>query len=122
MADPSLCVPPLARHNMTLLLQIVDDLALFYLILLLWIPFFWFVFHPAIRFWRRLGNRAFWVALPVWLIFAAGILDRAPRTLCAAAWSGMRSLGLPARVLFCRGKLAGQPNPAHLRLAASWQA
>lgn len=62
-----------ARHNMTLLLQIVDYLALFYLILLLWIPFFWFVFHPAIRFWRRLGNRAFWVALPVWLIFAAGI-------------------------------------------------
>src|SRR5208337_250554 len=26
------------------------------------------------RFWRRLGNRAFWVALPVWLIFAAGII------------------------------------------------
>jgi protein-S-isoprenylcysteine O-methyltransferase Ste14 len=54
-------------------LHLIDYLALFYLVLLLWIPFFWFVFHPVIGFWRRLGNRAFWVALPVWLIFAAGI-------------------------------------------------
>jgi len=55
-------------------LHLIDYIALFYLVLLLWIPFFWFVFHPAIRFWRRLGNRAFWVVLPVWLIFAAGII------------------------------------------------
>ena len=55
-------------------LHLIDDIALFYLVLLLWIPFYWFVFHPAIRFWRRLGNRAFWVALPVWLTFAAGII------------------------------------------------
>jgi protein-S-isoprenylcysteine O-methyltransferase Ste14 len=55
-------------------LHLIDYVALFYLILLLWIPFFWFVFHPAIGFWRRMGNRAFWVALPVWLIFAAGIV------------------------------------------------
>ena len=55
-------------------LHLIDYIALFYLVLLLWIPFYWFVFHPAIRFWRRLGNRAFWVALPVWLIFAAGII------------------------------------------------
>ncbi len=59
---------------MPIFLRIIDGVALFYLILLLWIPFFWFVFHPAIRFWRRLGNRAFWVALPVWIIFAAGII------------------------------------------------
>jgi protein-S-isoprenylcysteine O-methyltransferase Ste14 len=55
-------------------LQLVDFIAIFYLILLLWIPFYWFVFHPAIRFWRRMGNRAFWVALPLWLIFAGGII------------------------------------------------
>src|ERR1035441_725730 len=55
-------------------LHLIDFIALFYLILLLWIPFYWFVFHPAIRFWRRVGNRAFWVALPVWLIFAGGII------------------------------------------------
>jgi protein-S-isoprenylcysteine O-methyltransferase Ste14 len=54
-------------------LYLIDYLALFYLVLLFWIPFYWLVFHPAIRFWRRLGNRAFWVALPVWLIFVAGI-------------------------------------------------
>jgi protein-S-isoprenylcysteine O-methyltransferase Ste14 len=57
-----------------MLLTAVDYIALFYLVLLLWIPFYWLVFHAALRFWRRWGNRAFWVALPVWLIFAAGII------------------------------------------------
>src|SRR5579862_2130571 len=55
-------------------LHLVDYIALFYMVLLLWIPFFWFVFHPAIAFWRRMGNRSFWVALPVWVIFAVGII------------------------------------------------
>ena len=55
-------------------LHLIDYVALFYLVLLLWIPFFWFVFHPAIAIWRRLGNRSLWVALPLWLIFAAGII------------------------------------------------
>jgi protein-S-isoprenylcysteine O-methyltransferase Ste14 len=58
-----------------MLLTAVDYIALFYLVLLLWIPFYWLVFHAAIGFWRRWGNRAFWVALPVWLIFAAGIVN-----------------------------------------------
>ena len=57
-----------------LILRLIDYGAIFYLVLLLWIPFFWFVFHPAINYWRRLGNRSFWVALPVWLIFAVGII------------------------------------------------
>lgn len=55
-------------------LRLIDYLALFYLVMLLWIPFYWFVFHAAIRFWRRVGNRAFGVALPVWLIFAIGLI------------------------------------------------
>jgi protein-S-isoprenylcysteine O-methyltransferase Ste14 len=55
-------------------LHLIDFIALFYLVLLFWIPFYWFVFHPAIHFWRRVGNRAFWVALPVWLVFAVGII------------------------------------------------
>ena len=66
-------------------LHLVDYIALFYLVLLLWIPFYWLVFHTAIRFWRRLGNRAFWVALPVWLIFAAGVIMARHQTLRAAA-------------------------------------
>ena len=65
-------------------LQLIDYVSLFYLILLLWIPFFWFVFHPAIGFWRRMGNRAFWVALPVWLIFAAGIVISRHQFVCPA--------------------------------------
>ena len=55
-------------------LHVIDGVALFYLVLLFWIPFFWFAIHPAIRFWRRMGNRAFWVAMPVWLVFAVGIV------------------------------------------------
>ena len=58
----------------TVLLRCVDFLALFYLLIVLWIPFFWLVIHPGIRFWRRLGNRAFWVALPVWWGFAVALI------------------------------------------------
>jgi protein-S-isoprenylcysteine O-methyltransferase Ste14 len=65
---------PLTFALVALFLRLVDLVALFYLVMLLWIPFYWFVFHPGIRFWRRVGNRAFWVALPVWLIFALGII------------------------------------------------
>ena len=67
-------------------LHFIDYIALFYLMLLLWIPFFWLVFHPAIRFWRRVGNRAFWVAMPVWLIFAVGIIADAPSDLGVRGW------------------------------------
>jgi protein-S-isoprenylcysteine O-methyltransferase Ste14 len=55
-------------------LRVIDFIALFYLVMMLWIPFYWFLFHPAIRFWRQVGNRAFWLALPVWLIFAVVII------------------------------------------------
>jgi len=68
--------PAPVQHSMIVddILRIIDCAALFYLILLLWIPFFWFAFHPALRFWRRIGRRAFWMALPVWLVFAGGII------------------------------------------------
>ena len=52
----------------------MDYIALFYLVILLWKPFFWFVFHPALGYWRRVGNRSLWVALPVWGIFALSII------------------------------------------------
>jgi methanethiol S-methyltransferase len=52
----------------------IDYIALFYLVMLLWIPFYWLLFHSAIRHWRRIGNRAFWMALPVWLISATVVI------------------------------------------------
>ncbi len=55
-------------------LHFIDIVAIFYLVLLLWIPFFWFVFHPAIRYWRSVGNDALWSALPLWLTFALVII------------------------------------------------
>jgi protein-S-isoprenylcysteine O-methyltransferase Ste14 len=59
---------------MAAFLKFIDGLAIFYLVLFLWKPFFWFFVHPAIGFWRKQGNGAFWLALPIWLIFAAGII------------------------------------------------
>ena len=109
-------------------LQLIDDVALIYLVLLLWIPFYWLVFHAAIRFWRRVGNRAFAVVLPVWLIFAAGIfigrhalfarrLERSPLTwvvggviFFVASW-----LDVQTRHAFGWRRLVGLPelNPEH---------
>ncbi len=110
------------------MIRFTDYIALFYLVMLLWIPFHWFVFHTALRFWRRLGTRAFWVALPVWLIFAAGIimarhdlfarrLERNALTLTVgcvlflvASW-----LDVQTRHAFGWRRLAGLPelNPHH---------
>jgi protein-S-isoprenylcysteine O-methyltransferase Ste14 len=73
------------RSLATGFLKLIDYIALFYLILLLWIPFYWLVFHPAIGFWRRMGNRALWLAVPVWLIFAVGII-LARHGLLARRW------------------------------------
>jgi protein-S-isoprenylcysteine O-methyltransferase Ste14 len=51
---------------MNLLDSILDASALLYALLLFPAPLFWLVIHPAIDHWRRKGNRAYWVALPVW--------------------------------------------------------
>jgi protein-S-isoprenylcysteine O-methyltransferase Ste14 len=53
---------------MSWLEKAADALALAYAILFFPAPFFWLAIHPAISFWRRFGNRSFWVALPVWLV------------------------------------------------------
>jgi len=49
-----------------LFLRAVDLLALILLMAIFPIPFFWFLVHPAIGFWRRVGTRSYWIALPVW--------------------------------------------------------
>jgi protein-S-isoprenylcysteine O-methyltransferase Ste14 len=55
----------------------VDAAALVALIALVPVPLFWLLIHPAITFWRRLGRRALWLGLPVWV--GAGILIAAGR-------------------------------------------
>jgi protein-S-isoprenylcysteine O-methyltransferase Ste14 len=52
----------------------MDALALGYALLFVPGPFFWLIIHPGIKFWRRFGNRAFWVALPLWVGFASALL------------------------------------------------
>jgi|GEM_PF-6885912 len=53
---------------------LLDTLALIYLILFFPAPFFWLIIHSGIHFWRRFGNRSFWIALPLWAAFAAFLL------------------------------------------------
>ena len=52
----------------------LDLLALLYALLFFPAPIFWLIIHPAIRFWRRLGTRAYWMALPLWLLSGAALL------------------------------------------------
>lgn len=52
----------------------LDTVALVYALLLFPGPVFWMIIHPAIRFWRRFGNRSYGVALPVWLVFGAALI------------------------------------------------
>ena len=46
----------------------IDALALLYAVLFFPVPIYWLILHPAVSFWRRIGYRSFWVALPVWLL------------------------------------------------------
>lgn len=54
--------------------KLLDAVALGYALLFFPAPIFWLIFHPAIRFWRRFGRRAFWVALPVWVVCDAALI------------------------------------------------
>jgi len=47
-----------------LFLRAVDILALLLLIAIFPIPFFWFLIHPAISFWRRVGTRWYLIVVP----------------------------------------------------------
>jgi protein-S-isoprenylcysteine O-methyltransferase Ste14 len=44
----------------------LDTVAFLYALVFFPSPFFWLIVHPAIDFWRRVGTRAYWVAVPVW--------------------------------------------------------
>ncbi len=56
-----------------LLNSVLDALALVYAILFFPAPFFWLIMHSGIHFWRRFGNRAFWMALPIWGFTGVGL-------------------------------------------------
>jgi protein-S-isoprenylcysteine O-methyltransferase Ste14 len=46
---------------------VADAIALLYSLLIFPAPIYWLAIHPAIHFWRRQGNRSFWIALPIWI-------------------------------------------------------
>jgi protein-S-isoprenylcysteine O-methyltransferase Ste14 len=59
---------------MNALSWVLDVLTLLYALLFFPAPVFWLIIHPAIKFWRRCGTRAYGVALPLWLLSGATLL------------------------------------------------
>jgi len=53
---------------MTWFEESLDILAIAYAVVFFPAPVFWLIIHSRIHFWRRFGNRAFLIALPVWVI------------------------------------------------------
>ena len=110
------------------MIKAIDTLALVYAALFFPVPIYWLILHPAVNFWRRVGYRSFWVALPVWLLAGAPLLFLQSR-LFAHRWPrnaltyslGALLLAISLWVLvqvhreFSLKKLAGLPelNPHH---------
>ncbi|MEJ2009598.1 MAG: hypothetical protein P8Z30_15820 [Acidobacteriota bacterium] len=110
------------------LTKALDWLAIVYAVLYFPVPVYWLLIHPAVGFWRRVGYRSFWIALPVWIAvgFPLILLDnsmfawrlpRDPLTYCLGVallalnfWVGRR-----VHQKFSFKKLAGLPelNPGH---------
>ena len=106
----------------------IDWLAVAYAALYFPVPVYWLLIHPAIGFWRRIGYRSFWIALPVWILIGVPLallenslfLHRLPRNAATYA-VGVALLALSLWIShqvhqeFSLKKLAGLPelNPAH---------
>jgi protein-S-isoprenylcysteine O-methyltransferase Ste14 len=110
------------------LTRTIDWLAVVYAALYFPVPVYWLLIHPAVKFWRRVGYRSFWIALPVWISFGLPLvlienslfvhrLPRSAATDCLGAallalnfWVGRR-----VHQEFSFKKLAGLPevNPEH---------
>ena len=110
------------------LTRAIDWLAVAYAALYFPVPIYWLLIHPAVGFWRRIGYRSFWIALPVWIVMGVPLvlmenflfLHRFPRN-AATYGLGTALLALSFWVSrrvhqkFSLKKLAGLPelNPAH---------
>ena len=108
--------------------KVIDWLAILYAALYFPVPVYWLVIHPAVNFWRRIGYRSFWIALPVWiltgfpLVLMGNILfaHRLPRSaamyvLGAVLLAFNFWISRQVHQKFNLKKLAGLPelNPAH---------
>ncbi|MBI1940444.1 MAG: isoprenylcysteine carboxylmethyltransferase family protein [Acidobacteria bacterium] len=54
--------------------KVLDGVALVYAVFFFPVPLFWLILHSRIHFWRRFGNRAFLVALPVWTVSGVALV------------------------------------------------
>ena len=106
----------------------MDWLAVVYAVLYFPVPVYWLLIHPAVSFWRGVGYRSFWIALPVWIAVGLPLVYidnslfawRLPRdlgTYCLGTMLLALNLWVGRRVhqKFSFKKLAGLPelNPGH---------
>lgn len=110
------------------LTRMIDWLAVAYAVLYFPVPFYWLLIHPAVDYWRRIGYRSFWIALPVWIVMGVPLvlmenslfIHRFPRNAATCALGtvllGLNYwLGRQVHQKFSLKKLAGLPevNPDH---------
>lgn len=108
--------------------KVIDWLALLYAALYFPVPVYWLVIHPAVNFWRRIGYRSFWIALPVWvltgfplalmgsILFAHRLPRNAAMYVLGAGFLALNFwISRQVHHEFSFKKLAGLPelNPAH---------
>lgn len=106
----------------------IDWLAIIYAALYFPVPVYWLLIHPAVNYWRRVGYRSFWIALPVWVVIGMPLavfgnslfFYRLPRnavTYCLGAVLLALHFRITRQVhqTFSFKKLAGVPelNPSH---------
>jgi protein-S-isoprenylcysteine O-methyltransferase Ste14 len=110
------------------LTRTIDWLAVLYAALYFPVPVYWLLIHPAVSFWRRVGYRSFWIALPVWILVGVPLvlikdslfLHRLPRNAATyGLGAGLLALNFwvsrQVHQEFSFKKLAGLPelDPAH---------
>ncbi len=112
----------------TFFTRTIDWLAVIYAALYFPVPVYWLLIHPAVNYWRRVGYRSFWIALPVWVVIGTPLavagnslffyrLPRNPVTYCLGAVLLALHFRITHQVhqIFSFKKLAGVPelNPSH---------
>ena len=88
----------------------LDILALVYAVLVFPAALFWLIIHGAHPWWRRLGARSLWVALPLWGSSGAAIFLLRHRVL--AERLGRHGLTLAAWIEYQTRRELGLRRPA----------
>ena len=98
--------------------KFLDVLALLYALALFPGPIFWMIIHPGINFWRRIGTRSYWIALPLWIANAVVLLLFRGRLFAARierhAWMWIAGVALICLSTFIVRRISREFTPRRL--------